>query len=177
MPESSLSPAPLLPPPRRIVTGHTPTGLATVTHDTTVPPQPIGNGPHIALLWHSTTHPATINDATDQGPGAVTGMPPSGSALSAYDIPPKSEGVFHRSITLDYVIVAKGCVVLRLDDGSAVRLNEGDVVVQRATMHSWCNEGESWARVFGIMMPAEKPVVGGDGGGGEGRELEAVWPF
>jgi quercetin dioxygenase-like cupin family protein len=94
----------------------------------------------------------------------------SGSAFTAYDLPPWSEGVFHRSITLDYVIVISGRIVLCLEGGERVSLHEGDVVVQQATMHAWSNESGEWTRLYGVMVPARAPVV-------EGRVLEDVWPF
>ena len=55
---------------------------------------------------------------------------------------------------LRHCIVAKGSVVLGLDEGSRVTLNEGDVVVQQSTMHNWCNETDQWARLYGMMVPA-----------------------
>ncbi|KAH8434315.1 cupin domain-containing protein [Aspergillus melleus] len=166
MPDITASP---LAPPRRIVTSHHDDGLATVKYDSLVSPESVGDGTNLARLWCSTEHPADVSSTQDQAL-VNPGMPPTGSGLSAYDLPPRFEGAFHRSITLDYVVVAKGSVVLGLDGGSKVTLNEGDVVVQRATMHSWSNQTDQWARVYGIMLPAQTPVV-------NGKELEAAWPF
>ncbi|KAF8977341.1 hypothetical protein BDQ17DRAFT_1198989, partial [Cyathus striatus] len=47
---------------------------------------------------------------------------------------------FHHTFTLDYGIVAKGSVVLELDDGKRTMLNEGDVICQQSTIHKWINE-------------------------------------
>ncbi|RAL17390.1 cupin domain-containing protein [Aspergillus homomorphus CBS 101889] len=151
MPNSAASP---LPAPRRIVAGHNDAGFATVKHDSQIHPQPVGDGINLALLWTSTEHPA---DAL-----VHPGVPPTGSGFSAYDLPPQSVGVFHRSSTLDYVIVGKGSVVLGLDGGTRVTLNEEDVLVQRATMHSWNNVTDQWARAYGIMLPARAPCVSGE---------------
>ena len=58
----------------------------------------------------------------------------------------------HRTQTIDYAIVVKGTVVLVLDDGERRVLNEGDVVVQRGTSHSWRNESKDWARTYFVVI-------------------------
>ncbi|KAF7591560.1 hypothetical protein BBP40_001440 [Aspergillus hancockii] len=164
--------APSFPAPRRVVTTHAPNGQATVADDSHLTPQPVGDGTHLTMIWSTAEHPANVNTSRDAVLSSP-GMPPNGSVITAYDLPPKSEGVFRRSITLDYTVVGKGSVVLSLDDGddgSKVALNEGDVVVQQATMHTWSNATDQWARVYGMMLPAQAPVV-------NGKELEADWPF
>ncbi|KAE8343580.1 hypothetical protein BDV24DRAFT_149510 [Aspergillus arachidicola] len=160
--------APSLPPPRRVVTGHNPNGQATVAFDSHLTPQPVGDN-NLTILWSTREHPADVNGSED-AVLSPRSWPPTGTGISAYDIPPKAEGVLHRSITLDYVIVGKGSVVLSLDDGSKVTLNEGDMVVQRATMHSWSNTTDQWARIYGMMVPAQAPIV-------NGKELKEDWPF
>ncbi|KAJ5757210.1 uncharacterized protein N7511_007392 [Penicillium nucicola] len=162
------SPIPL-PKPRRVVTGHNNEGLATVRHDSYLNIQPYGDGTNLTPFWYTTEQPADVSRSQDKSLLTPSGLP-TGSGFTAYDLPPQSEGLFHRSITLDYVIVVKGSVVLGLDDGSRVTLNEGDVVVQQATMHSWNNVSTEWARVYGIMVPAQAPTI-------NGKELETVWPL
>lgn len=76
----------------------------------------------------------------------------------------------HRTVTLDYIVVLEGEVVLTLQDGSRVILVKGDTTVQQGTMHSWSNESDKWARVVSVMIPAKPLVIGN-------KELEAVWPF
>ncbi|OGM42010.1 hypothetical protein ABOM_009506 [Aspergillus bombycis] len=166
MPESA---APSLPPPRRVVTGHNTNGQATVAVDSHLTPQPAGNGNNMTILWSTSEHPANVGELEDAALSAPS-WPPKGSGINAYDIPPKTEGVFHRSITLDYVIVGKGSVVLGLEDGSKVALSEGDVVVLQATMHGWSNTTDQWARLYGMMVPAQAPIVNGE-------ELKEDWPF
>lgn len=167
MPEAVIPP--LLPKPRRVVTTHNNKGVAIVKHDSYLDIQPYGDGTNLTPLWFTTEHPADVSSAEDKS-FLQPSVPPTGSGFTAYDLPPKSEGLFHRSITIDYIIVVRGSLVLGLDDGSRVKLDEGDVVVQQATMHSWNNESTEWARVYGIMLPAQAPVI-------DGRNLEAVWPL
>ncbi|KAE8165095.1 hypothetical protein BDV40DRAFT_309904 [Aspergillus tamarii] len=158
-----------LPHLRRVVTGHNAKGQATVAFDSHLTPQPVGDGNNLTILWSTSEHPAKVSGSEDAALSPQS-WPPTGTGISAYDLPPKAEGVFHRSITLDYAIVGKGSVVLSLDDGSKVTLNEGDVVVQRATMHGWSNVTDQWARIYGMMVPAQAPIV-------NGKELKEDWPF
>ncbi|KAE8355718.1 hypothetical protein BDV28DRAFT_27590 [Aspergillus coremiiformis] len=158
-----------LPPPRRVVTGHNANGQSTVTFDSQLTPHTFGDHSNLTMIWSTTEHPADVNSPQD-GALLTSGVPPKGVGMTVYDLPPKTEGVFHRSITLDYVIVGKGSVVLGLDDGSKVALTEGDVVIQRATMHSWSNPSDQWTRLYGHMMVSQAPIV-------NGKELEADWPF
>lgn len=60
----------------------------------------------------------------------------------------------HRTVSLDYGIVAKGSIVLELDDGERITLNEGDTIVQRGTMHAWRNESTEWARIYFVVLGA-----------------------
>ena len=46
----------------------------------------------------------------------------------------------------------RGSITLYLDDDKRVVLNEGDVLVQRGTIHKWVNEGTEWCRLFTIML-------------------------
>ena len=89
------------------------------------------------------------------------GLVNNGSVLRIVDFPPYAVGRLHRSISVDYVIVLKGTVVLTLDDGSRTSVNEGGLVVQQATMHGWDNETDEWARILCFLMPAKAPVVAG----------------
>ncbi|KAJ9655220.1 hypothetical protein H2198_005836 [Neophaeococcomyces mojaviensis] len=151
----------LLPPMRRIVTSHNEQRQAIVAHDsqisTEIPPQGAGT----VLIWSSSESPADVASADDKAL-ADTGFVNNGSIFRIVDLPPKSVGPLHRSISLDYIIVQKGTVTLTLDDGSRTKANEGDVVIQQATMHGWTNETDEWARILAIMLPAKAPVFGGN---------------
>ena len=60
---------------------------------------------------------------------------------------PGSPKFMHRTETLDYAILLSGECDLELDDGKTVHLTQGDVVVQRGTMHAWVNNGVAALRV------------------------------
>ena len=57
---------------------------------------------------------------------------------------------WHTTATIDYGIILSGEVELGLDDGW-VRLGAGDVVVQRATRHSWRHVGDVPCKVAWIL--------------------------
>ena len=77
------------------------------------------------------------------------------------DIAPGNTEFMHRTISVDYVICVQGELELVLDSGETRVVRAGDIVIQRATMHSWRNPGKEWARVIASMMPATGAVGGG----------------
>jgi quercetin dioxygenase-like cupin family protein len=113
--------------------------------------------------------PPDVNSADDLGL-VDTGMSNNGTIVRIVDFPPKSLGLVHRSITLDYIFVMKGSVTLVLDDGSRTQVHAGECVVQQATMHSWDNESDDWARLLCVLIASQKPVV-------QGRALDKHVPF
>ncbi|KAM5346143.1 hypothetical protein ACJ41O_009148 [Fusarium nematophilum] len=148
------------PPVNRVVTGHHPDGTATVTRQDALPPQPVGFGLNIARLWSTAEHPATVDSEDDKAQHNF-GLSPQGTTFNAIDFPPRSKTPLHRSITLDYLFLHRGTLVLHLDNGSKTTLREGDVAVVQAGMHSWENPTDETARAVSVMVPAEAPVVAG----------------
>ena len=64
-------------------------------------------------------------------------------------IPGLDENGFHRPGTLDFVMLLEGELTLELDEGT-VRLEPGDIVVQRDTNHAWRNSSDKPARCLAI---------------------------
>ncbi len=61
----------------------------------------------------------------------------------------------HTTPTVDYAVVISGSVVLEVDEGAAVRLEPGDVVVQNGTRHAWrVPPSDEPATIFVILMGA-----------------------
>ncbi|KAJ7088200.1 hypothetical protein C8R43DRAFT_1050810 [Mycena crocata] len=145
---------------RRVVTGHTSAGKSTVIADTIQPPtfwSPERVNPKFDLFYTGTT-PAAIDSEVAEGKWVdeIADHPElfsvNGSTFRAFEFSPGSVSPVHRTVSLDYGIVAKGTVVLELEDGKRVTLKEGDTVVQRGTMHQWRNETTEWARVYFIGL-------------------------
>ncbi len=62
---------------------------------------------------------------------------------------------FHRTGTIDYVIVTEGTITLELEEGS-VEVHAGDIVVQRDTNHAWRNFGEKPVKAIAISVAPPK---------------------
>ena len=136
-----------LPPIRRIVTGHNDQAQASVWKDNYITASRADHGPFLTRIWSSAQLPPDVNGADDLGL-VNTGLANKGTICRIVDFPPASQGMVHRSITLDYIFVLEGEVVLTLGDGSRTSVQKGDVVVQRGTMHGWDNEKDQWARLL-----------------------------
>ncbi len=149
-----------LPPMRRLVTSHDQRGQSVLARDTQISTELLPHGAGSALIWSSDESPAEVASADDKAL-SNTGFVNNGSIFRIVDLPPRSVGALHRSISLDYIIVQKGTATLTLDDGSKTPVHEGDFVIQQATMHGWDNATDEWARIIAIMLPARAPVVGG----------------
>ena len=67
----------------------------------------------------------------------------------------------HRTETLDYAIRCPASATRRLDDGKTVHLTQGDVVVQRGTMHAWVNNGAQPCVFALVLIDAEPAEAGG----------------
>ncbi|MCV2219546.1 cupin domain-containing protein [Thauera sp. Sel9] len=63
---------------------------------------------------------------------------------------------FHRSDTIDYGVVVAGEIWLELDGGVTRCLRQGDVIVQIGTRHAWRNRSGHPARVFFVLLGAQR---------------------
>ncbi|KAF2163439.1 hypothetical protein M409DRAFT_68396 [Zasmidium cellare ATCC 36951] len=98
---------------------------------------------------------------------------PHGTVCRLVDLAPHNARMMHQTKSLDYGIVLKGKVFLDLDDGTSTLLEEGDIAVQRATLHSWRNASETeWCRIVFVLQDIQALEVGGKAVGeslGEGE--------
>ena len=143
---------------RRVVTGHDEKGKAVVLIDEimnaarSMRPNHQGHG-----IWATDDYPANLNSNLD---GKKIEPGPPGDCSSKFRITEYGPGVtarMHRTQSIDYVIIMKGEIDMELDDGVIVHLKEGDVCVQRGTIHNWKNNGTSPCLVAFILLPA-KPI-------------------
>ena len=152
-----------LPPVRRVVTGHDPSGRAVVISDMTFNsvPNPAKTA-RFTLVWTSPTAPADNDDATDGRDRDVDLTLPGGSVIRVVDMLPLTTAPMHRTSSLDYGIVISGSIELLLDDGSATLVEPGGIIVQRGTNHSWRNpSAEVTARVAFVLLDAKPATVDG----------------
>jgi mannose-6-phosphate isomerase-like protein (cupin superfamily) len=164
---------------RRVVTGHTPEGVAVVVSDDEVASIPIGSfGSATTLLW-GRDDPGRFPDNGGQPTLSAIFPPPGGSGIAIMELAPEGEDFhefvntmlapwadpdepgMHRTATMDYDLVLEGTVGLELDNGTEVTLNAGDLVVQNGTRHRWHNRGPTIARVLAVTIGAVQQVEGG----------------
>ena len=154
---------------RRIVTGHDANGKAIVKTDERL--QGVGRlgRPHIAgcEIWSTDEMPVDNSEESDaaQRAGFVkrynylgTGQ---GTVIRITEFAPGAPKFMHRTETLDYGIVLSGECDLELDDGKTVRVRQGDIVVQRGTMHAWVNNGTQPCVFAFVLIDAEPAEAGG----------------
>jgi mannose-6-phosphate isomerase-like protein (cupin superfamily) len=163
------------------VTGVNERGRSFVRSDEWLPldSEPAGSFRRIAL-WEASGMPVSNADAGDPVPGGVVDyVVPEvpGTLIRIVDVPPdrsfgevselvRLPGVtlddarlsvhrgFHKTDTLDLVLILEGEVWMLLDD-QATLLRAGDVIVQRGTYHAWSNRSEQVCRVLVVMATAQ----------------------
>ena len=152
-----------LPPFRRIVTGHTPSGSAVVESDTQLTPldpvtqQPSNKTGGFTLLWRTPSIPAPIMGPWEDFHGVPLPLVHDrGTTLRAVDFPPGLSSPMHRTVSLDFGVVLEGEVVLEMDEKKEVIISKGDIVVQRGKSHAWHNRTAEWARMLYVFVPAEQ---------------------
>jgi len=149
---------------RRIVTGHDESSVAKVLIDGPAQNEKFPDpGVISTLIWSTDRMPVPIpigEAAEDMGDRKLgSAPPPSGSRFAIIDFPPGNPVAFHRTETIDYVIVLEGEIDMDMDD-STVHLGTGDVLVQRGTNHAWVNRGAVRARIAVVLLDAEPLGIG-----------------
>ena len=160
---------------RRIVTGHNASGKAVIKTDEQIAAVPrIGAGISGAEIW-STDQMPIDNSAADaaQRAGFVkhTNYVGDGGCTTfrINEWAPGHARFTHRTETLDYAIVLSGEIDCELENGEAVHLKSGDVMIQRGTIHTWVNRGSASAVTAFILIDAKPVEV-------NGTEMRAVFP-
>ncbi len=133
----------------------------------------VGEGtPSFAEMWVSAPgDPLRAAPPAHAGPTQLEPLP-GGTSFRVFELPDdavvaeylrsqsvpgvKSDG-FHRTRTLDYVLILDGEVSLELDRG-IVKLGPGDCVVQRGTSHAWRNKSGKPVRMAVVMVGLPEPA-------------------
>ena len=143
---------------RRIVTGHDARGKSVVWLDGPATNHKFPDDKLSAtLMWVTDQLPADFG-ADEDAANRVTGTapPPGGTRLAVLELQPGNtlHGL-HRTDTIDYVICISGEVEMELDD-STVKMQAGDVLIQRGTNHGWVNRSNAPARIA-VMLADGRP--------------------
>jgi quercetin dioxygenase-like cupin family protein len=150
-------------PIRRVVTGHDEQGNAVVRIDEVVSHWRDGRpGAKVCNVWTTDSAPADNSSNVDGGKreGKFT-MIHNGSVFRILDFKPGLERRMHRTDSIDYIIVMSGEIDMELDNGVEVHLKQGDVMVQRGTVHNWINRGTESCVMAVILIHADPVIAGG----------------
>lgn len=150
---------------RRIVTGNV-NGKSTVVSDSAAPEVPMAANVwaadrECALGFDPAEKPLALEPSAGGSSWRIVEWPPDAvyrAQMAKHRIEGLESEDFHRTSTLDYVMILEGEMELALDTGSVV-LRAGDCVVQRATNHAWYNRTDRPVRMLVVMISLE-PRVG-----------------
>lgn len=159
---------------RRIVTGHNEKGESIIVSDGRAlnviaePGKPVAQ-----VLWATGEGRAAGSEPAPAG-HKFGFHSEGGSLLRVVDFPPDEsydkekliefldkEGVrdkaqprhfwFHKTESLDYAVVLEGEIYAMLDQGESL-MKSGDVLIQRATNHSWSNRSGKNCRMLFVLL-------------------------
>ncbi len=144
---------------RRVVTGHDAKGRAVVKIDE-VCKNVISRRPQhqSCVVWSTGEFPADVSGEGDGGAREVGTTDPNGTVFRFVEYRPGVAPRNHRTESIDYAVVLSGEIDMELDDGVTVHLRQGDVLVQRGTIHNWVNRGTQPC-VIAFVLVAAKPVL------------------
>jgi quercetin dioxygenase-like cupin family protein len=148
-----------LPPVRRVVTGHDKDGTSIFTDDNSFETVRIPSGDaDFSLIWTAPDLPVDNSDPVD-GRDRDAGLTiQQGSVIRIVDMLPGKSSPMHRTNSLDYGIVISGELELELDNGETKLLHEGDIVIQRGTIHLWRNPSLTETCRIVFVLTQAKPV-------------------
>lgn len=169
-------------PVRRIVTGENEQGRSIFVSDGPAPHATLHPGsPPARVLWCTGEARPAGEDPAPAG-HEFDFHSKGGSLLRVVDFPPDDKydqkqlarflddhGVrdgekprhfwFHKTQSLDYAIVLEGEIYALMDEGETL-MRAGDILIQRATNHSWSNRSGQVCRMAFVLLDlaeGEKP--------------------
>jgi len=169
-------------PVRRIVTGENAHGKSVFVSDGPAPNHTNDAGsPPAHVVWVTGEAAAPGPDPAPAG-HAFGFHSKGGSLLRVVDFPPDESydavalarflddhGVkdngdprhfwFHKTQSLDYAIVLEGEIYALMDEGEAL-MRPGDILIQRATNHSWSNRSGKPCRMAFVLLDMEPASPG-----------------
>src|SRR3954452_25392956 len=140
--------------PRRIVTGHDPSGKSVVLSDGPVPKSLDIGTAWFHETWITEGMPAPIAAEEPEPTDRPLRVPPpaNGVGVRFTEMAPGAESPMHRTETVDVGVVLDGETWLLLDDGSETLVRAGDALVQRGTMHAWANRSDGPVRMLFVLI-------------------------
>jgi hypothetical protein len=162
---------------RRVVTGVV-EGSSKVLWDTALDPavDNEASGTRLTTVWKTDEFPVPLSDLSDKALDPfLWQLAKNNTVLRVVDLEPNegkdhsslwaelgqdeppaegdASGGFHRTETLDFVVVIEGELTLRLPAEERL-LQRGDVVVQIGASHAWENRTSNPVRFIGVRLAA-----------------------
>ncbi len=149
---------------RRLVTGHNNEGTAIFTSDNHYETVIIPSGDAaMTTIWTTASVPADLNDETDGRERDAGTTLKGGSVIRVVDMLPGASSPMHRSSSIDYGIITSGTIELELDNQVFKTLGQGDIIVQRGTIHRWRNpSNDEVCRIVFILTEAKPFELNGE---------------
>jgi quercetin dioxygenase-like cupin family protein len=141
---------------RRVITGHDENGKAVVVFDDANKYQS-SRRPNMSrqLIWTTEELPIKIEgNGEDNGAREIATTIPGGSVFRVIEYLPGVTPRNHRTDSIDYAVVISGEIDMEMDD-TVVHLKAGDVLVQRATIHNWVNNGTEPCVIAFVLISSE----------------------
>ena len=153
---------------RRVVTGHDAQGRAKFEVDE-IAKNVISNRPGASscVVWSTKGFPVDNDGFSDPTAGEFKTTVEGGTVFRIVRYEPGVSPRNHRTNSIDYAVVISGEIDMELDNGVVAHLKQGDVLVQRGTIHNWVNRGKEVCVIAFVLISA-KPVSAG------GKLLDAV---
>tara|TARA_B100001250_G_scaffold414629_1_gene454967 strand:- start:11911 stop:12519 length:609 start_codon:yes stop_codon:yes gene_type:complete len=143
---------------RRVVTGHYPDGRSRVDIDEiNTKSQSSRSGHQRTTIWSTGIFPADNQIKEDGSKRTLATSDPNGTVFRIGKYDPGVAPRNHRTESIDYAVVLSGEIYMGLDDGE-VHLRQGDVLVQRGTIHDWENRGDIPC-IIAFILCAANPLV------------------
>ena len=146
---------------RRVVTGHDDNGNPTILFDDICRNVRSGRERHHSCVaWSTESFPTDNSDSGDGGARSVSSTEPNGTIFRVVQYEPGVAPRNHRTDSIDYAVVMSGEIDMEME-GTIVHLKQGDVLVQRGTVHNWINRGDVPC-VIAFTLVAAEPVRRGE---------------
>jgi mannose-6-phosphate isomerase-like protein (cupin superfamily) len=147
---------------RRVVTGHDDNGKPIVLFDDICKNVRSGRERHHScVVWSTESFPTDNSTSEDGGLRPVASTEPNGTIFRIVQYEPGVAPRNHRTDSIDYAMVMSGEIDMEME-GTIVHLRQGDVLVQRGTVHNWINRGTEPCVIAFALVAAEPVKRGGE---------------
>jgi quercetin dioxygenase-like cupin family protein len=115
-----------------------------------------GSQTGVTVVWRTDAVPASNAGGADMADRAFDTrlLNDDGSKFVLVELKPGADPLMHATNSIDYLVVLRGQVLLKLEAQEVV-LQPGDLIVDRGVLHGWSALGDEPALMAAVMVPAE----------------------